>query len=65
MGSMPGMAASTKETWLLGSPPNLVEEPENNLASELTWAWSSMPMTTSQSPVAPLISFFGLTGAFI
>ena len=29
-GSMPGMAASTSETWLLGSPPNAVEAPENS-----------------------------------
>ena len=52
-GSMPGMAASTSETWAFGSPPNAVEAPENNLACEVTWAWTSMPMTTSQSPVAP------------
>ena len=53
-GSMPGMAASTSETWLLGAPPNAVDAPENSLACESTWAWTSMPMTTSQSPVAPL-----------
>src|SRR5258705_7508939 len=56
-GSMPGMAASTSETWLLGSPPNSVEAPENSFEFEVTWAWISMPMTTSQSPVAPFISF--------
>ena len=54
---MPGMAASTSETWLLGSPPNSVEAPENSLALEVTWACTSMPMTTSQSPVAPLRRF--------
>ena len=54
-GSMPGMAASTSETWLLGSPPNAVEAPENSLALEATWACTSRPITTSQSPVAPLI----------
>jgi hypothetical protein len=37
-GSMPGMAASTKETWLFGSPPNSVEAPENSFASLVTWA---------------------------
>ena len=58
-GSMPGMAASTSETWLLGAPPNAVEAPENSLASELTWAWISMPTTTSQSPVAPLMKDLG------
>ena len=64
-GSMPGIAASTSETWEFGSPPNSVEAPENSFAFEVTWAWTSMPMTTSQSPVAPLISLCGLTGAFI
>ena len=59
-GSMPGIAASTSETWLFGSPPNSVEAPENSLDFEVTWAWTSRPMTTSQSPVAPLISFAGL-----
>src|SRR5262245_30362142 len=54
-GSMPGMAASTSDTWLLGEPPNAVEAPENNLALEATWACTSMPITTSQSPVTPLI----------
>ena len=54
-GSMPGMAASTSETWLLGSPPNSVEAPENSLALEATWACTSRPITTSQSPVAPLM----------
>ena len=29
--AMPGMAASTRETWLLGSPPNSVEAPEKSL----------------------------------
>ena len=65
-GSMPGMAASTSETCAFGSPPNAVEAPENNLACEVTWACTSMPMTTSQSPVAPLISFdFFCAGASI
>src|SRR5882757_8896095 len=64
-GSIPGIAASTSETWLLGSPPNSVEAPENNFEWEVTWAWTSRPMTISQSPVAPLMSLDGLTGAFI
>src|SRR5262245_45365534 len=58
-GSMPGIAASTSDTCELGSPPNAVEAPENSLERVLTWAWTSSPMTTSQSPVAPLMSFFG------
>src|ERR1700733_676649 len=62
---MPGMAASTSETCEFGSPPNAVAAPENNLACEVTCACISMPMTTSQSPVAPLISFDFVTAAFI
>jgi hypothetical protein len=54
-GSMPGIAASTSETWVLGSAPNVVGAPENSLASEITWAWTSRPRTISQSPVSPLI----------
>src|ERR1700760_798877 len=53
---MPGIAASTSETCELGWPPNSVDAPENSLAFEVTWAWTSMPITTSHSPVAPLIS---------
>jgi hypothetical protein len=37
-GSMPGMAASISETWVLGSAPKAVAEPENSLALEVTWA---------------------------
>jgi DNA-binding YbaB/EbfC family protein len=59
-GSIPGIAASTSETWLLGSPPNSVEAPENSLDLEVTWACTSMPMTTSQSPVAPFRNFLEL-----
>src|SRR5690606_37555948 len=55
-GSMPGMAASTRLTWLLGSAPNAVDAPENSLALDVTWAWTSMPITTSQGPVAPSMS---------
>src|SRR3954469_7697708 len=55
-GSMPGIAASTSDTWVLGSAPNTVGAPENSLASEITWAWTSSPSTTSHSPVSPLMS---------
>ncbi len=37
-GSIPGMAASTSETWLFGGPPNSVEAPENSFDLLLTWA---------------------------
>jgi len=40
-----------------GAPPNSVEAPEKSFASEETWACTSMPITTSQSPVAPRINF--------
>src|SRR5690606_5890709 len=56
---MPGMAASTRLTFEFGSAPNAVEAPENSLASDLTWACTSMPMITSQSPVAPGIRRLG------
>jgi hypothetical protein len=55
-GSMPGMAASTKETLELGSAPNSVEAPENSLACEATCACTSMPITSSQSCLAPAIT---------
>ncbi len=54
-GSMPGMAASTSETFVLGSAPKAVGAPENSLEFEATCAWTSSPMTTSQSPVRPEI----------
>ena len=56
-GSMPGIAASTSDTWELGSPPNAVDAPEKSFEREVTWAWTSMPMTTSQSPLVLLMSF--------
>src|SRR6202051_3408041 len=62
-GSMPGMAASTSDTCEVGAPPNSAEAPEKSLARDVTWAWTSRPTTTSQSPVAPLISFEDLAGA--
>ena len=40
-------------TWLFGAAPNSVAEPENSFAFEITWAWTSSPITTSQSPVSP------------
>ena len=55
-GSKPGMPASTRETCVLGSAPKAVVAPENSLALDLTWACTSSPMTSSQSPVAPLIT---------
>ena len=42
-GSMPGIAASTKLTCELGSAPNTVDAPENSLAFDSTWQWTSRP----------------------
>src|SRR5580693_9276290 len=64
-GNMPGIAASTSETCELGAPPNSVEAPENSFDLDVTWAWTSMPITTSQSPVAPLISLWGVADALM
>jgi hypothetical protein len=58
-GSIPGMAASTRLTCSFGSPPKAAEAPEKSFDSEATWAWTSRPITTSQSAVAPGIRFFG------
>jgi hypothetical protein len=63
-GSMPGIAASMRETCSFGSAPNPVEAPENSFASLVTWAWISMPTITSQSPVAPLMSFDAFAGGW-
>ena len=37
-GSMPGMAASTRLTWVFGSAPKAVGAPENSFADEATCA---------------------------
>src|SRR5919197_1195063 len=55
-GSMPGNAASTKLTCVLGSAPKSVAAPENSFALEMTWAWTSSPITISHVPVLPSIS---------
>ncbi len=61
-GSIPGIAASTKETFEFGSIPNSVEAPEKSLAFEATWAWTSRPITSSQSAFAPEITLgFGVS----
>ena len=52
-GSMPGIAASTSETWLFGSDPKSVAAPENSFEMLLICAWTSRPITTSHSPVSP------------
>jgi hypothetical protein len=54
-GSIPGIAASIRETWEFGSLPNSVAAPENNFALEATCAWTSRPITYSHFPVFPII----------
>ena len=55
-GSMPGIAASTRLTCVFGSAPNAVAAPEKSLALvAVICAWTSRPITTSHSPVSPLI----------
>ncbi len=55
-GSMPGNAASTGETWVLGSAPNAVAAPENSLALETIWAWTSSPITDSPTCAGAALS---------
>src|ERR1700691_102835 len=64
-GSLSGIAASTSETWQLGTPQNPVDALESSFDFEVTWAWTSSPITISQSPLAPLIRADGLTGLFM
>ena len=54
-GNIPGIAASTRLTCVFGSAPNAVAAPEKSLALETTCAWTSRPITTSHSPVSPLM----------
>ena len=60
-GSMPGIAASISETCEFGSAPKSVDAPEKSLARLVTWAWTSSPITTSHSPVAPWIRYSLIT----
>src|SRR5437870_13070506 len=53
-GSIAGIAASSTETWSLGSLPYSAAALENSFDLEETCACTSMPMMISQSPVAPL-----------
>src|SRR3989339_1244941 len=48
-GSTPGIPRQTGQVWVLGAPPNFVEQPQNIFASVRSWAWTSSPMTGSYS----------------
>src|SRR5690349_19376068 len=56
-GSMPGIAASTRLTCAFGSAPKAAAAPENSSDFETTCAWTSRPITTSHSPVAPWMRY--------
>jgi hypothetical protein len=43
------MPKQTGQVWLLGAPPNLVEQPQNIFVSVNIWAWTSSPITVSKS----------------
>ena len=46
-GSVPGMPRQTGQTFVLGSPPNSVEQPQNAFVAVSIWACTSSPMTGS------------------
>jgi hypothetical protein len=48
-GNTPGMPKHTGQVWVLGGAPNSVEHPQNILDRVLSWAWTSSPMTGSNS----------------
>ena len=50
-----GECGIDQPTCVFGSAPNAVAAPEKSLAFDVTCAWVSMPITISQSPVAPLM----------
>ena len=46
-GSAPGSARHTGHTWVLGSAPNSVGQPQNILVAVLSSMWISRPITGS------------------
>src|SRR5690606_11182990 len=54
VGSVPGSPRQTGHTWVLGSAPNAVEQPQNTFDAVLSSAWISRPMTVSYFPVVSL-----------
>ncbi len=53
VGSMPGLAASIRLTWLLGSAPNSVEAPEKSLGVRGHLGMDLEADHDLQSPVSP------------
>ena len=56
-GSMPGMAASISDTWLLGSAPNSVEAPEKSFASPGDLGMDLEADHDLHSPVSPFMRY--------
>ena len=46
-GSAPGRPRQTGQTWVLGSAPNTVEQPQNILVAVFSSTWTSRPITGS------------------
>ena len=46
-GSAPGSPRQTGQTWVLGSAPNPVAQPQNILVAVLSSTWTSRPITGS------------------
>ena len=46
-GSAPGRPRQTGQTWVLGSAPNSVAQPQNILVFVPSSTWTSRPMTGS------------------
>ena len=44
---VPGNARSTAEAWVFGAAPNAVDAPLKIFERVESWAWVSMPITTS------------------
>src|SRR5213078_1904943 len=60
-GSAPGIPWQTGHVWLFGGAPKVVGQPQNIFERVLSCAWTSSPMTTSQS-VGPVSASPVLTG---
>src|SRR5690606_32816873 len=61
-GSTPGSAMSTALACTLGSAPKAVLAPEKILLAVLSWAWTSSPITTSQSALLMVVSLVAVRG---
>ena len=51
-GSTPGIPRQTGQVWVLGGAPNSEEQPQNILLFVFIWAWTSSPITVSNSIIS-------------